>query len=731
MTTAQTYSGGSGTSQDPYLIASKADMAALATAVNGGTTYSGRYFLLTQNLTGITTRIGNSGTNSFQGTFDGGGYILNVNIAIESSSTVYAGVFGYISGATIKNLGVEGDISASSPGNSAYAGGICGYADYSSISNCYATGNVSSSSSSSSYHSYAGGICGYVTNYSISNCYATGNVSSSSYYSNNSYAGGICGYGRTINNCFAVNTNITSNGSIGRIVANGDCTVEACYALSSMLLNTATVSSQATAGYNGKDTDVASFQSQAWNQDNLYWDFNDTWYVPNGSNNLPILKKSPIIDFTLSPNSTTYGDLQQIPLAATSNNTSATIVYQSRNNDIAEVVGNILTLKKAGAVTILATQTDGDGFKAGEDSCYLTINKKELIVQADTISMQYGETLPPFTCKYNGFVNGEDSIVLSKLPTMQPSSTDAGSRTIIPSGAEADNYTFTYRDGLLIISKRDLHVIPDSTSRTYGDYSYYDFTVHYDGFVNDDNAYSISRPTISTTATSYSDVGEYVISCSGGYATNYNFIYETGKLTIKKADLNVWVQDAWRKVGEANPTFVLRYSGFKNNDNQNVLDQLPTISCAANANSAAGFYDITLSGGSDNHYNFQFPNYSGRLEVTGDIYQHLRDSISGYIAEITALQAQLSNCSGNTVVPVKAATSSQNIYPNPAKGTVTIQNAAGKTVSFFNNSGSKVFEKEMLSDAETVTIASWAQGVYLVRILDGGNVVGVEKLIKE
>lgn len=71
---AQTYSGGSGTAQDPYLISSKADMAALAIAVNDGNAYSGKHFLLTQDLTGISTRIGNSSTNCFKGVFDGGGY---------------------------------------------------------------------------------------------------------------------------------------------------------------------------------------------------------------------------------------------------------------------------------------------------------------------------------------------------------------------------------------------------------------------------------------------------------------------------------------------------------------------------------------------------------------------------------------------------------------------------------------------------------------------------------
>jgi hypothetical protein len=80
----QTYSGGSGTEADPYLISSKADMATLATAVNNGTSYSGKFFLLTQDITEVVTTIigtiiGNG--TSFKGTFDGGGHSVNVSIS--------------------------------------------------------------------------------------------------------------------------------------------------------------------------------------------------------------------------------------------------------------------------------------------------------------------------------------------------------------------------------------------------------------------------------------------------------------------------------------------------------------------------------------------------------------------------------------------------------------------------------------------------------------------------
>ncbi|GAP71720.1 hypothetical protein SAMD00024442_17_17 [Candidatus Symbiothrix dinenymphae] len=296
---AQTYSGGSGTQLHPYLISTKADMLALSNAVYGGTTYSGKYFLLTSDLTGsslLTTSVGNyEYSKAFGGTFDGGGHEIEVNNAF--------GVFGYLSGATIQYLGVKGTVSASSS-NSFYVGGICGCAKSSTISYCYnsATITASSSSPSSSNRLYAGGICGYAGESanlsSITNCYNLGSItSSSSSPDSDSYAGGICGGGGSISSCFSANSTITAkrgsyNSNAGRIVGSKN-SVNNCYALSSMTINGTTVSSTDVYGKDGYGTALSSFQSQAWIVDNLLWDFNTVWKMSSsGSANqgLPIFK---------------------------------------------------------------------------------------------------------------------------------------------------------------------------------------------------------------------------------------------------------------------------------------------------------------------------------------------------------------------------------------------------------------------------------------------------------
>lgn len=646
---AQTYSGGSGTELAPYLISSKADMETLATAVNGGNTYSGKYFLLTQDITdAVTTVIGNYTTTSrvFSGVFDGGGYKINLSI---NANGKYAGVFGYVQGATIKNLGVMGsvrssiaggyiggicgmaectsittccnmaDISASPLTSSSTAGGICGTAYCASfigttIANCYNTGVISVISSSRD-DVVTGGICGLSSNFSISDCYNIGNiVATTTNPSFNTYAGGICGVNHAgsniITNSLSANATITAQNSnstkiyAGRIIGDGGI-VQNCYSLAAMQINDETRSSQDAYCKDGKDEDITSFQSQLWIEENLDWNFNNAWRIPEIPNNFPILKTPPILRFLISNTIVTYGT-DPITITTTSNNTITPIHFTSSDISIAEIGNGIITIKKAGLVTIYAYQTYSDIYSSDTTQIILTINKASLTIQADNLSMIYGDT-PQFSCQYEGFVNNETENVLTKLPTFSCSGTatsNVGNYTITPSGAEAENYTFAYKTGQLQISKRDLQVIPDNLSRLYGNTNPA-FTLQYEGFVNGNTASNIStKPIATTTATQTSPVGNYEITCSGGNATNYNFVYGTGNLTINKAPLTVTPNNTSRLYGAENPAFTLSYSGFKNSETKTVIAEEPQVSCNATVISLVGQYPITASGGDAQNYSF-------------------------------------------------------------------------------------------------------------------------------
>lgn len=136
-----------GSQNNPYVIGTKDQLTRLS-AIVGGTSavnsikndtyvyvqaqsgnYSNAYFKLADNIpsVGNITPIG-SNTHSFAGNFDGNNKAISgLNISVAGNNV---GLFGYISGATIKYLTVNGSVKGSSN-----VGGVVGYALNSTIEN--------------------------------------------------------------------------------------------------------------------------------------------------------------------------------------------------------------------------------------------------------------------------------------------------------------------------------------------------------------------------------------------------------------------------------------------------------------------------------------------------------------------------------------------------------------------------------------------------------------------
>ena len=168
--------------------------------------------------------IGNSSTNSFQGTFDGND--KTITGLYINQTTDNAGLFGYVSNAEdvsnaeIKNLTMQ-NCKVVSTGE--YVGNFVGCANNSSISNCSAE-DTEVSGASDGY--YVGGIVGSCNGGTITNCYNTGSVSG--YYR----FGGIVGYagGTTITNCYNTGS-VSGSECVGGIVGevSGTTTITNCY----------------------------------------------------------------------------------------------------------------------------------------------------------------------------------------------------------------------------------------------------------------------------------------------------------------------------------------------------------------------------------------------------------------------------------------------------------------------------------------------------------------------
>jgi len=246
----------------------------------------------------------------------------------------------------------------------------------------------------------------------------------------------------------------------------------------------------------------------------------------------------------------------------------------------------------------------------------VTVNPAPLTVTASSAPSTYGSTPPAITPSYNGFVNGDDTSSLTTpatCSTTATSSSPVGTYDSSCSGAVDANYTISYVDGAVVIGPQVLIVVASPGDMTYGGAPPL-ITPTYEGFVNGDNASSLTtQATCSTTATSSSPVGSYGSSCSGAVDANYTISYVDGTVSVTPASVTVTASSGSSTYGAAPPTITPAVSGLENGDPVGDLTGL-VCSTAANASSPVGTYDSTCSGAADNNYSIGYVD--GSVQVT-------------------------------------------------------------------------------------------------------------------
>ena len=101
------------------------------------------------------------------------------------------------------------------------------------------------------------------------------------------------------------------------------------------------------------------------------------------------------------------------------------------------------------------------------------------------------------------------------------------------------------------------------------------------------------------------NVGDYKvvasISADNNYAASSSEPFE---FSIIKAPLTVTATSVSKTVNFPNPIFSLEYNGFVTGEDESSLSTLPTASTDATTSSPVGDYDIIVSGGAANNYEF-------------------------------------------------------------------------------------------------------------------------------
>ena len=281
---APSFSGGTGTQGDLWLIASQADLTALAEFLNSGNAATfdtenagvgnchGYYFKQTADidLTGVTWEpIGYSGKYYFAGNYDGGGHSITNAVStgkVDPDGYATAGIFGWAAFGSVENLHVKNaNFVATGQNNYSYVGGIAGVCYGSSIKNC-SVENSSLESRRNNNNNCAGSIVGYSTGGTFEKCAAENNQIRTM-----AYGGGFVGevdddpnYGAgnsTFTNCYVANCTVISetddsqgtsfSGGFAGEITDSTLTLQNCYVYQATLSTVGNAVPQGTGVFAG------------------------------------------------------------------------------------------------------------------------------------------------------------------------------------------------------------------------------------------------------------------------------------------------------------------------------------------------------------------------------------------------------------------------------------------------------------------------------------------------
>ena len=186
---------GAGTENEPYLISSVEDFCLFRDLVNAGNTFSGQYFLQTDNidLSGISnwTPIGEFGSGSyFYGNYNGDGHTVS---SLTVTDTDNGALFGMLHG-EVRNLGIEsGNIEGENAASIA-----CHGSPTAVVTNCYNKAEVHGTG-------WAGGIAVDFQG-KISYCWNLGEITCDT-----ERAAGISAYNAQIEKCYSYNMPVVTD----------------------------------------------------------------------------------------------------------------------------------------------------------------------------------------------------------------------------------------------------------------------------------------------------------------------------------------------------------------------------------------------------------------------------------------------------------------------------------------------------------------------------------------
>jgi len=678
---------GNGTASSTYLISDVADLAKLATDVNGGRVYINTYFRLTTDidLAGVGGSsgwipIGNN-TNSFSGIFDGDGHIIK-NININRPSMDYVGLFGCIDYGTVKNLGIASGIIRSN--NS--VGSVVGFSFVGAVENCYNNSTINGVN-------LVGGVVGYSYYGTVENCYNTGTINGD----NNGTGGvvGLNGFG-TVKNCY--NTGTISGKYIyaGGIAGMSIGTVENCY-------NTGTIKGISEVG---GIVGYSTYYFEGIAIDDDYYSIITNCYntgVVNGTEYVGGIVGTSLATIEYCYNSGAVSGDEAVGGVAGFNYDAIESCYNTGAVNGTEGVGGVVgynylysSIANCYNTNTISGTSDiggvvGYNLLGSVTNCYYNSdNHTGTGIGTNFLSSATAEGRTTANMTYDRFATTIGSAFEKRTtdddycyyPELKVFKTDGNTTAQAASKANA------------AVARRTptLTSTPSATAIIYGqslNSSALSGGSAVDPITGDSVTGIFRLANESTTYPSVSDSNSTDYTCTFT-ATMYPDLYKTAsgttKVTVNKAVITVTADDKSKIYNEDNSALTFQYSGFLNGENENVLTTKPSIATEAAKSSNAGTYPIIVSGGSADNYTFNY--VPGTLTVNKAtvviVAEDKSKTVNKDFPEFTIKYSGFLNGDDESVLTAKHAVSTEATKDSPV-GTYPIIVSGGSADNYTFN----------------------------------------------
>ncbi len=310
--------------------------------------------------------------------------------------------------------------------------------------------------------------------------------------------------------------------------------------------------------------------------------------------------------FTATLTGFVNGDTAAVVSGAAAFSTTATGTSPAGTYPITPALGTLTATNYAFTTFTNGTLTVG---QTGQTITFGALTSKTYGDAAFSVSATASSSLTPtFSIASGPATISGSTVTITGAGTVVVRASQAGDTTYAP--AEPVDRSFT-------VALKTLTVTADAQTRLYGAANP-TLTATITGFVNSETAAVLSgSAALSTTATATSTVGDYAITAAiGGLtATNYDFSFTAGTLTVAKAALTVSADAKTRSYGDANPALTATITGYVNSDTSAVVSGTPTLTTGATPTSSVGGYAITTAVGSLTATNYSFSLVNGTLTV--------------------------------------------------------------------------------------------------------------------